>query len=158
MMHVYDAKLKIWHRAREENNRERLKALNFEFFPPYSSHKKKHTWVHLALNAIGVEYLSIWVFEYFSSQINGNLGYESNLSYNTRHISWGSTNHSDISVPSMLIFAGWHHKIKAKDPTLGGKEHNVLPQYSLRSKRFRLVSEHRKTEHGLWLLSLVLCS
>ena len=51
--------------------------------------------------------------------------------------------------PSMLVFAGWHHKIKAKVPTLGGKEHNVLPQYSLRSKRFRLVSEQRKTEHGL---------
>ena len=40
-------------------------------------------------------------------------------------------------------------KLKQKISTQGGKEHNVLPQYSLRSKRFRLVSEQRKTEHGL---------
>ena len=66
MMHVHDAKLKIWHRAREENNRERLKALNLSFFPHIQAIRKStreyifpkydRSWVF--------EYLSVWVFFY----------------------------------------------------------------------------------------------
>ena len=55
---------------------------------------------------------------------NGHVGYESNLSYNTRHISW----EAPIFVPPQC----WFLRVgitKAKISALGGKEHNVLPQY-----------------------------